>query len=107
MDFRETFDSVFALNSTASQTARRHAKENYDRAIEEVQLQERKMGIEVSWTYESDEWNEAAELVAKKRYLLCINKLEQLVLKRMFELTKMNMSKTGRFLQWLNCLANY
>ncbi|KAJ7694064.1 hypothetical protein B0H17DRAFT_894770, partial [Mycena rosella] len=34
-------------------------------------------------------------LVSTRRYWLCVNKLEELVLKRLFELTKMNMSQTG------------
>jgi hypothetical protein len=33
--------------------------------------------------------------VNTRKYRLCINELEALVLKRMFELTKMNMSGTG------------
>ncbi|KAJ6501298.1 hypothetical protein DFH09DRAFT_944884 [Mycena vulgaris] len=42
-----------------------------------------------------DEWDKAAALVASRHYRLAMNRLEQLVVKRLFELTKMNMSGTG------------
>ncbi|KAJ7160682.1 hypothetical protein C8R43DRAFT_1086815 [Mycena crocata] len=90
-----TFDTVFAEGSTSNGTARRHARENFDKAIDAVQEMERKMKIGPRWTSESPEWQKAAELVATRRYRLCVNHLEELVLKRLFELTKMNMSQTG------------
>ncbi|KAJ7712388.1 hypothetical protein B0H14DRAFT_3523963 [Mycena olivaceomarginata] len=43
----------------------------------------------------STEWLEAEELANTRKYRKCINELEALVLKRMFELTKMNLSGTG------------
>ncbi|KAJ7906661.1 hypothetical protein B0H13DRAFT_1465555, partial [Mycena leptocephala] len=68
---------------------------NYDKAVHSVQEIEEKMGIEDRWTRESQEYKEAAELVATRRYRGAVNKLEELVVKRLFELTKMNMSGTG------------
>ncbi|KAJ7687765.1 hypothetical protein B0H17DRAFT_1136118 [Mycena rosella] len=44
-------------------------------------------------TADGPEWNAAGLLVVTGWYRLCINKLEELVLKRLFELTKMNMSQ--------------
>ncbi|KAF7371233.1 hypothetical protein MSAN_00759000 [Mycena sanguinolenta] len=55
----------------------------------------RQMEIKDRWTWGSKEWVAASTLVDTKRYRTCINDLEALVLKRMFELTKMNMSGTG------------
>ncbi|KAJ7858418.1 hypothetical protein B0H13DRAFT_2237590 [Mycena leptocephala] len=72
-----------------------HARENYDKAVKSVQEMEEKMVIEVRWTTESQEYKEAAELVATRCYRGAVNKLEELVVKRLFELTKMNMSGTG------------
>ncbi|KAJ7876438.1 hypothetical protein B0H13DRAFT_2236010 [Mycena leptocephala] len=74
---------------------RKHTRENYDKAVHSVQEMEEKMGIEDRWTRESQEYKEAAELVATRRYRGAVNKLEELVVKRLFELTKMNMSGTG------------
>jgi hypothetical protein len=60
-----------------------------------VEESEEKMAIVDRWEWESKEWEEAANLTETRKYRLCINELEALVLKRMFELTKMNMSGTG------------
>ncbi|KAJ7175601.1 hypothetical protein C8R46DRAFT_1160846 [Mycena filopes] len=88
---------VSTLNaaSTATPTARRHARENYDKALGEVQESEMKMGVETRWVPEGPEWAEAAHLVSTRRYRLALLKLERLVIQRMFELTKMNLSQTG------------
>ena len=96
---REKFKDVFAEGSTANGTTRRHAKENYDRAVETVQTTEHRLSIEVRWTTEDPEWIQAAELVTMRRYRRAINTLEGLVVKRILELTKVNQSGLGqRFL---------
>lgn len=87
-----------AKDSTASATARRHAQENFDKAWTEVQETEVRMGVKEPWTDTSPEWAEAAHLVSTKRYRLALLKLERLVVQRMFELTKMNLSQTGKSL---------
>ncbi|KAJ7899640.1 hypothetical protein B0H13DRAFT_2234208 [Mycena leptocephala] len=94
-DRKERFDVVFGEGSKANGTVRRHARENYDKAANSVQEMEGKMGIEDRWTRVSQEYKEAAELVATRRYRGAVNKLEELVVKRLFELTKTNMSGTG------------
>jgi hypothetical protein len=81
--------------SRTSASAKRHARENYDTALVDVQESESKMGVDVRWLAGSQEWADAAHLVSTKRYRLALMKLEKLVVQRMFELTKMNMSQTG------------
>ncbi|KAJ7831870.1 hypothetical protein B0H13DRAFT_2240523 [Mycena leptocephala] len=76
-DRKERFDVVFSERSKANGTVKRHTRENYDKAVHSVQEMEEKMGIE------------------DRRYRGAVNKLEELVVKRLFELTKMNMSGTG------------
>ncbi|KAJ7500260.1 hypothetical protein B0H11DRAFT_1714849 [Mycena galericulata] len=88
-------DEVNMAQSTASKVVRRHAAENLEKALVAVQELEVKMGVEVRWVPSCTEWDEAATLVSTRRYRLAINKLERLVVQRMFELTKMNMSQTG------------
>ncbi|KAJ7025078.1 hypothetical protein C8F04DRAFT_968231 [Mycena alexandri] len=82
-------------DSTASATVRRHAQENFDKAWIEVQETEVRMGVKERWLDTSPEWAEAAHLISTKRYRLALLKLERLVVQRMFELTKMNLSQTG------------
>ncbi|KAJ7778907.1 hypothetical protein B0H16DRAFT_1837980 [Mycena metata] len=81
--------------SKSSRTVIRHAQENYDKAYAEVQESEIKMGVVDRWEDTFPEWAEAAHLVSTKRYRLAVLKLECLVVQRMFELTKMNLSQTG------------
>ncbi|KAJ7216257.1 hypothetical protein C8J57DRAFT_1440557 [Mycena rebaudengoi] len=91
----DRFEATCKEGSKVSATVRRHARENFDQAIQSVQSIEEELDITERWTPESWEWEEAAILVAQTRYRACINKLEALVIKRLFELTKMNHSQTG------------
>lgn len=92
----ERLSEVIAEESTASKVVRRHAEENFNKALISVQEMELQMGIEVRWESTSPQWDEAATLVSTRRYRLAVNRLEMLVIQRMFELTKMNLSQTGR-----------
>lgn len=94
---REKFDEAFGEGSTSNGTVKRHARENHDKAIAAVQESERKMNIVTRWTDDGKEWEAAALLVSNRRYRICVDRLESLVVKRLFELTKMNMSQTGAF----------
>jgi hypothetical protein len=78
-----------------TETARRHAIETQRHDLATVQAMEKKMEISIRWEPGSLEWQMAAEKVVKRRYQRCIDNLECLVVARMFELTKMNMSHTG------------
>ena len=80
------------------ETARRHAQEVEARDLLVVQNLEVKLGILNRWVPADEEWKQAAEMVGKRRYQKCLDLLEGLVVARMFELTKMNMSQTGAWL---------
>jgi hypothetical protein len=83
-------------DTTQSQeTDRRHAQENAARDLLVVQNLEVRMGILCRWGPNDDEWKEAATMVGRRRYQRCLDALEGLIVARMFELTKMNMSQTG------------
>ena len=77
------------------ETERRHAQEVEARDLLVVQNLEIKLGIVNRWVPADDEWKQAAVMVGKRRYQRCLDSLEGLVVARMFELTKMNMSQTG------------
>ncbi|KAG6887584.1 hypothetical protein C0992_011685 [Termitomyces sp. T32_za158] len=74
---------------------RRHALENYEKDLKVVQGLKTKLGIKTQWTQRNPDWKVAVEMVAKRCYQRCLDHLEQLVVSRMFELTKMNLSKMG------------
>ena len=62
-----------------------------------VQELEVKLSVDLRWSPECPEWKSAALLVGKRRYQRCLDELEGLIVSRMFELTKMNMSQTGMY----------
>ena len=66
---------------------------------------EKRLNILVRWQPESIEWKAAAEKVTLRRYQRCIDVLEGLIVARMFELTKMNMSQTGMSFYHCNCYS--
>lgn len=81
---------------TASiETARRHALEEHAKHLSAVHGLESKLNITVRWVAGSTQWEEAGRKVKMRTYQRCIDSLEGLVVARMFELTKMNMSQTG------------
>lgn len=74
---------------------RRHLLEKRDRCLERVHELERKLMIMSRWTPESPEWVAAAEKVRLRTYRRAVDTLESLVVSRLFELSKLNMSETG------------
>ena len=61
-----------------------------------VKVLESKLNVARCWTLDSMEWQAAAEKVSMWHYQHCIDALEGLIVARMFELMKMNMSQTGK-----------
>ena len=80
------------------ETERRHAQEVEAKDLIIMQNLEVRMGVLRRWGPADDEWRQVAEMVGKRRYQTCLDSLEGLVVARMFELTKMNMSQTGVWL---------
>jgi hypothetical protein len=84
------------------ETARRHALENREKALQAVHALELKLKITERWQPESAEWQNAGKLVAMRKYQRALDVLEGLIVARMFELTKMNRSQTGKLLSFCN-----
>ena len=77
------------------ETKLRHATENVVKATAAVQDFEGKLNVARCWVPGDAEWKKAGMMVNKRQYQRCLDELERLVISRMFELTKMNMSQTG------------
>jgi len=77
------------------ETERRHALEEYEKDLKVVQDLEKKLNISVRWEPGSDDWVRTGKLVTMRKYQRALDRLEGLIVARMFELTKMNMSQTG------------
>jgi hypothetical protein len=73
----------------------RHAIEGRSKAVQTVQDYERRLEITERWTPGTREWVVAQEMASLRRYRKCLDELEALIVSRMFELTKINMARTG------------
>lgn len=62
-----------------------------------VQL-ELQLDIAQRWTPSSPEYIYTTEFIKRRKYLRAVDVLESLVVQRLFELTKMNHSGTGKIL---------
>ena len=78
------------------ETARRHALENHHNDLQAVQALELRLGIDQRWQPQGVEWQNVGRMVAMRKYQRALDVLEGLVVVRMFELTKMNRSQTGK-----------
>jgi hypothetical protein len=83
-------------NTRAIETRRRHALENLDKDLKTVQVLEVRMEIADRWAPGGPECHEAAKLLHMRKYQRAVDALEGLVVARMFELSKMNRSQTGK-----------
>ena len=62
---------------------------------EEVCRYEEEHRIEAWWAPDSPEYNDAVLLATQRKYCRAVDKLERLVVQRLFELTKLGMSGVG------------
>ncbi|KAJ3737675.1 hypothetical protein DFJ43DRAFT_987223, partial [Lentinula guzmanii] len=69
----------------------------YTKLLLDVQSWEERLGltIEQRWLSDSTEWKEAKQVVYMAEYHKALNRLEGLIVARIFELSKMNVAGTG------------
>lgn len=79
-----------------SETKRRHALEKYDKDVDAVHALEVRLAIVDRWVIGGPECVGTAKLVSMRKYQRALDDLEGLVVARIFELTKMNRSQTGK-----------
>ena len=61
----------------------------------QLQILEEKLDVSERWTRDSAEFKKAEEYLRVRIYQRAVDKLESLVVQRLFELTKANVSQTG------------
>jgi hypothetical protein len=83
-------------NTRVIETRRRHVIENHDKNLKAVQALEMRMEITLRWVAGSAECRDAAKLLHMRKYQRTLDVLEGLVVARIFELSKMNRSQTGK-----------
>ncbi|KAJ7768412.1 hypothetical protein B0H16DRAFT_1307963 [Mycena metata] len=86
---------VVAARTRHIKRQRRHIIARYDKTFLAVQDLENRLDISVPWVPGNEQYEAARVNVVKRRYQRALDKLQALVISRMFELTKMNMSGMG------------
>jgi hypothetical protein len=61
-----------------------------------VEELEEALDVVERWTTESAKWGATVEEIKRRKYAVALDALELLIVERIFELTKMNQSQTGR-----------
>jgi len=62
---------------------------------EEARLIEEELEIEIRWEPGSPEYQNALILLKERKYRRALDRLERLIVQRLFELTKLGMSSVG------------
>jgi hypothetical protein len=66
-----------------------------------------KMGIATRWQPSDPEYIETANYMSKRKYHLALDNLQRLVVLRLFELHKLNLSQTGNLcFLYFQCVAD-
>ncbi|KAG1894669.1 uncharacterized protein F5891DRAFT_1130867 [Suillus fuscotomentosus] len=82
-------------NTRKVESMRCHILEDYERNLKLVQVLECRLGIIARWVPEDGEWQRAGRLVADRKYQRALDRLEGLVVARIFELANMKRAGTG------------
>ena len=77
------------------ETERRIAAEQYERTISEIVALEGKLDIHQRWDPTMPAYQEALKYVRERRYRRALDKIHRLIVQRLFELQKLNVSHTG------------
>lgn len=80
------------------ETERRHARELYESTLREVIAIEIKLGVadQDRWQPSHPQYLETLKYMSLRRYHQALDKLQKLVVQRLFELHKMNLSASGK-----------
>ena len=82
--------------TTKLETARRHAIDQHYRITFELAQLEVAMGITQRWTPLDEPYREAVKYMRERHYRRALEKLQKLVVQRLFELDKLNIAETGK-----------
>ena len=86
------------------ETDRRLALKLRESCLRQIVEMEVSMGIEKRWDPLSPEYMETLGYLSTRKYQRALEELQRLVIQRLFELHRMNMSATGEFsFGYLNC----
>lgn len=84
-----------ASHTQAIETQRKYATQRYNDVLKEVLEHEARMKIVDRWTPSSPEYIDTLQYISERKYQRSLQKLQRLVIQRLFELHKLNLSQTG------------
>ena len=84
------------------ETERRCALELRESCLRQVIEMEVRMGIEKRWEPSSPDYMETLQYLSTRRYQRALEELQRLVIQRLFELHKMNISATGECYRYVD-----
>ncbi|KAK7685839.1 hypothetical protein QCA50_011185 [Cerrena zonata] len=85
-----------AISATRKlETRRRVTRERYDNILHDVVEMEVQLQISRRWVSGETEYVDALKYIAERTYLRALDRVQQLVVQRLFELHKMNLSGTA------------
>ena len=92
-----------------SHAARRAAERQVRSQQDRVEDLEEQLGIEPTrrWTLDQREYVEMREYSRHRQFIRAVEELENLVVQRLFELSKANLASTGAVVSLSNTDANY
>ncbi|KAJ3729773.1 hypothetical protein C8R42DRAFT_570096 [Lentinula raphanica] len=79
----------------ATEAAVRNEQENERKLIADIQALEQKLEISVRWVPGCEEWESARKAVKEAEYRKALDRLEQLLVSRIFEMSRLNVAGTG------------
>jgi hypothetical protein len=79
------------------ETQRRHTLELQVKVLAAVHDLKDRLDITARWIPGDEKWEAVATMVRRRRYQRALDHLQGLIISRMFELAKCNMSGTGKF----------
>lgn len=79
------------------EASRRSAQEQVTVAIRAVADLETRMLLKDAWTEDTPEYKDTIKYIQQRQYHRALNRLEQLVVQRLFELSKANVVGMGEF----------
>ncbi|KAG6875477.1 hypothetical protein C0993_009033 [Termitomyces sp. T159_Od127] len=91
-------EQSYAINLSQTRktdTARRQLNDRHGTLLIEILDLEQRMNITSRWTQSHTEYKMTAEYIANRKYEKALDHLQTLVIKRLFELHKLNLSQTG------------
>jgi hypothetical protein len=90
-------DGTYTPGVSKEDRARRRTQEKIEKDLGCVEELEETLDIVERWTTESAKWGAMVEEIKRRKYTVALDALELLIVERIFELTKMNQSQTGRW----------